>query len=121
MGKKTSVLLAPYDARGNLLHWTDQKTGVNKEAKPGWGGSVVWQDNVPFTGTLTLGGVTSGRSAKYVTWRAPDGRTFPMFVSDLVDFIHRHRGVLDAGIVSARWMVSKRGTNYGIRLAKDDE
>lgn len=110
--KKTSVLVAPYSKSGSLLHYTSQSTGVDTpHNEEGWGFGVRWHPNEPFTETLTLGGVTSGMSAKYVTWRAEDGRTFPMFVSDLVDFIHRIQAEVNKGTVTARWMVAKRGAN----------
>lgn len=121
--KKTSVTVAPYDHRGNLMHYAE--TGIRRyrgvEPQPGQPGYVEWRANEPFSGTLTLGGVTSGYSAKYVTWKAPDGRSFPMFIADLVEFIHRYSGDINQGTVHARWMVAKRGQNFGIRLAKDDE
>lgn len=121
--KKTSVTVVPYDHRGSLLHWVDTDTrwyrGV--EPQPGQPGYVEWRANEPFTARLTLSGMESGYSAKYVVWKNAEGQSFPMFVTDLMDLIRRWSGTLDAGTLTARWMVAKRGQNYGIRLAKEDE
>ena len=121
--RKTTVKVAPFDHRGNLLHWVSKESERYRGEflQPGQPGYVEWRANDPFAGTLTLSGMESGMSAKYVIWKADDGRSFPMFVKDLVDFICRHKGTVDNGIVHARWMVSKRGANYGIRLAKEGE
>lgn len=84
-----------------------------------------WRPNLPFHATLQLQEtVTSGRSAKYL-WLAPvahgdDHRRFPMFVTDLVA-IATTIGVQPAGIISGRWMVAKRGQNYGLRLAREGD
>lgn len=116
--KKTSVRVVPYDGKGNLLHWTKQNVGI--DLADSWGGMTRWLPNEPFTETLKLGNIHTGRSAKYVMWSAEDGRTFPMFVADLVGMVRDSVG-LTQGSLSARWMVAKRGQNYGIRLAKEDE
>lgn len=83
-----------------------------------------WRMNQPWRASLQLDTVQSGRSAKYVIWRPVnlplDRRTFPMFVTDLLDVIKTGE-IQPGGIVSARWMVAKRGQNYGLRLAKEEE
>ena len=109
---KTSVLRAPYSPQGHLLHWVSLTvTSPDYE----------WRPNTPFEECLTLEGMRSGMSAKYVIWRTMDGRTFPMFIADLIDLVRRAENGILGGQVTARWMVSKRGKNYGIRLAKDGE
>lgn len=85
---------------------------------------VGWRPNEPFHATLEIKHMLRGRSAKYPILgpaNAPDDkRTFPMFVADLVDAACT--GTIQAGgIISGRWMVSKRGANYGLRLAKEEE
>lgn len=83
-----------------------------------------WRPNLPFHAAFQIDSMRSGRSAKYVILtpvNAPDDpRTFPMFVSDLIDVAQR-QGILVGGVMSGRWMVAKRGMNYGLRLAKDEE
>lgn len=121
--RKTSVKIAPFNHRGSLEHYVADRSPYYRgvEAQPGEPGYIEWRANEPFTETLALSGMQSGMSAKYVIWKAPDNRSFPMFITDLVDFICRHSGTVDGGVVHARWMVAKRGQNYGIRLAKDGE
>lgn len=118
---KTKVLTAPYDEQGNLLHYPDR---WRYEPLPGNPYRRVdacdWRENKTFHAVMTLqDGVTSGRSAKYVNWRDDQGHGFPMFVSDLVDLVVN--GYVEKGKVDYWWMVAKRGQNYGLRLAKEDE
>lgn len=86
---------------------------------------VDWRDNLPFQASLQIDHMMRGRSAKYVILKPVDTygfdtRSFPMFVADLIDVAVA--GLFQpGGIVSARWMVAKRGANYGLRLAKEDE
>lgn len=121
---------APFDVKGNLMHYP-QVQMVKPE------GSVWvehfgyvpplervepdWREVVPFYATMKLdGGVTSGRSAKYVRWTDFNGRSYPMFVTDIV-------GLITSGIriedneVSGFWIVCKRGANYGIRFHGEEE
>jgi hypothetical protein len=83
-----------------------------------------WRPNEPFHASLQIKHMMSGRSAKYLILgpvNSPlDVRTYPMFVSDLIDVAQRF-GVRKGGIMSGRWMVSGRGANYGLRAAKEDE
>lgn len=84
-----------------------------------------WRDNVPFYAALQIDSMSSGRSAKYVilthiTSVGIDFRTYPMFVADLIDLSVR-RGIDKGGFMHGTWMVAKRGANYGLRAAKEDE
>jgi hypothetical protein len=83
-----------------------------------------WRDNIPFSATFQLDHVQSGWSAKYVILTAVndllDTRIFPMFVTDLLDTAIK-QGIAVGGIMHGRWMVAKRGQNYGLRVARDDE
>lgn len=99
----TSVTEVPFDVDGNLLHYADPWM------KP------VMRPNEPFKACLEVEGTVSGRSAKYLIWRATDGRRFPMFVADCVDLMRRTDVTM--GVVEATWIVRKRGQNYGVALA----
>lgn len=108
-------------------HFGAQQTRLARRAMRGHYQLVYtepdWRPNDPFHATLQLDSLRSGRSAKYVVWTAAnspsDTRTYPMFVTDLLDVVAA--GVAPGGIVSGRWMVRKRGANYGLRLMKDGE
>lgn len=77
-----------------------------------------WCEPFEFEATLQLDYTISGRSAKYVMWSAEDGRTFPMFVTDLIDLIKGSDNLLD-GKVTAVWYTGKRGANYGIKFRRN--
>lgn len=85
---------------------------------------IDWRPNEPFRASLQVDHMRSGRSAKYVMLKpvnSPlDLRTYPMFISDLLDVIQRF-GIERGSVMSGRWMASKRGQNYGLRAAKDGE
>lgn len=118
--KKITLLEAPFDRFGSLLHWAEPRYSAGRYG--GMSETVTWRPNEPFHATLRLDSTRSGRSAKYVIWVSPNGsvdpRTFPMFVTDLVDTI-QHAKQIDHGIISARWIVRKRGQNYGLALAPE--
>jgi hypothetical protein len=81
---------------------------------------AIWKENEPFHASLQLQHVISGRSAKYVVWTAVnnplDGRTYPMFVRDLLD-LARTAGIQKGGIASGRWIATKRGQNFGLKVS----
>ena len=85
---------------------------------------IDWRPNEPFSAVLAISAMRNGRSAKYVILTSPnnpfDIRTYPMFVADLIDFASL-RGIEKGGLMTGRWMVAKRGENYGLRAAKDGE
>jgi hypothetical protein len=104
-----TVAKAPFYADGSLMHFVHRDSDV-----------AEWRDNEPFHEMLTLDGAVRGMSAARLRWYAEGGRRFEMFLTDLVDMINRTPN-LYKGAISGWWMVSKRGRNYGIRLATDEE
>jgi hypothetical protein len=115
---------APYDRVGNLQHfpqdepvWDDT---CGRQPDGSWKAPPRippdWRPNTPFLATLTLEGMIRGRSAAYFDWHDEDGRSYPMFLTDLVDLM-KSAHVVQCGVVTAWWMAAKRGQNYGIRLA----
>lgn len=85
---------------------------------------VDWRPNEPFYLELKIAHMLRGRSAKYLVLKPfrpfePE-RTYPMFVADLIDVAQR-QGIASGGVMSGWWMVSQRGQNYGLRLAKEEE
>lgn len=95
----------PYDPKGNLMHFPRQ-----------WGIEVDWRPNEPFEAELTLDSTTRGRSAAYFTFVDLGGHKYPVFMTDISEIMAT--SVIDHGKVSGRWVVGKRGQNYGLRLAQ---
>lgn len=110
---KTKVTHAPFDEHGNLLHWAREGTG--------WGTAHEWRPNVPFEADLTITGMESGRSAKYVTLADERGHRYTMFVTDLLDALRTPEGARDGSFGSRRWIVAKRGQNFGVKVAAEVE
>lgn len=96
---------APFSQQGSLLHY---------ERDVPWGTGADWRPNEPFEATLTLARISRGRSAAYFVWEDEEGRTFPMFMSNVADLIKGGISVVN-GTVTGRWDVVKKGQNYGIR------
>lgn len=128
MPAKSKVTEAPYTENGSLMHFPEDSRDYPDARRTDdgyvWGEPRIvkpdWRPNVPFAATLHLAETRRGRSAAYFIWRDDDGREFPMFISDMLLLVQS--GVAIAGgAVSTRWMVTKRGANYGIRHAAAQE
>ena len=108
--KTNSLTRVPYTRNGSLLHYVDKSHDI-------------WYPNEPFHAALKVDHMKSGYSAKYLVLRSPnsdDPRTFPMFVVDLVDVVATLPEIRD-GILVGRWKVRKRGANYGLALAPEEQ
>lgn len=81
--------------------------------------SVKWRENTPFHAVLSIQGTQRGRSAARFTWTDNDGHRYPMFMTDMVDTAKS--GSIIRGVCVAWWTVQKRGQNYGIRVATQEE
>lgn len=116
---KTKVLRVPYDDKGNLLHYPHGNYGTRPDGTFGYI-DAVWQPNELIRSKiLQFEYMSRGRSAAYAVFKDPEGHTYPMFMSDLGDLLVTH--IIRRGVVQSDWMVAKKGSNYGIRLAKSDE
>lgn len=82
---------------------------------PNYGGE--WAELVPFDATLTLIDTARGRSSLIFRWETEDGRRWPMFASDVADLIRRG-SFGEGGTVTGTWTASKKGANYGLKLAR---
>lgn len=125
----TKVTRTPFDDRGSLMHYPldrhDYTDAVRSDVGSGWKvpPKVIgpdWRPNVSFAAVLRLTGTCRGRSAAYFLWADDQGREFPMFLADMADLV-RSGTAIAGGVAAAEWMVAKRGANYGIRLATDEE
>lgn len=114
---------APFTPGGSLQHYTACRQAHGVLVDPVDATcchSTVWLPNDPFNATLQISHMNKrGYSARYVNWVSPhahDDRVFPMFIADLLDLM-QNIDHIDRGIVTERWMVRKRGQNYGLCLA----
>ena len=100
-----STYLVPFEPGGSLMHYAGGYPSITPD----------WRPNEPFEARLVINGTRSGRSAKYFIWSDTehDSREHPMFAADMVDLLCRAT-IEPGGIVHARWIVRKRGSNYGI-------
>lgn len=115
----TPSYLAPFTPCGDLLHYAYAARDAARAAEPGIRNGIDWRRVEPFEARLTIDGMRTGRSAKYLEWLDPDGHRYPMFLKDLIEAI---RGaVIQHGTVCGEWIVRKRGENFGIRLADPTE
>jgi hypothetical protein len=108
--KKLGEYKVPFGSGGSLLDYASWEYDRDQSYTRVW--RCEWRDNKPFHLCLSLADMYSGRSAKGVIWRHEDGRTFPMFVVDLLDMLQHC--VLSYGVAVGYWAVRKRGQNYGL-------
>lgn len=93
----------PFDAEGNMLSYAP------------WGGDPEWRDNKPFEATMEFLGYSRGRSSALMWFRDASNFKYPVFLSDF-DKVAR---LMVHGTITARWVGTKRGTNYGLQLAEE--
>lgn len=78
------------------------------EGKPGaeTRGGILWEPNVPFEATLTL-----GRAERVTVWaRDTGGRSHPVHIDDMIKILST--ADMTAGKITGRWVYEKSGTNY---------
>lgn len=80
--------------------------------------NTEWVENRVFENTLTYIDFGRGRSAVTFYFTGKDGERYPMFIKDFDELIRKHS--LVNGSVTARWTFVKRGSNYGIKLAEEE-
>src|ERR1044072_488931 len=109
---KKGDFLVPYN-KGSLLEWSALREGETVEDKSSYSYYPdQWLPNEPFSATLTITGFSRGRSSAKFYFESAGNLRFPMFMTDMVDLVRTAK--IDKGVVSGRWIVRKRGANYGI-------
>lgn len=103
----------PYNPlTGDQMHYPERVY----RAQVGVGYSVEepdWRENVPFDTTLRFKGFRRGRSAAYAEFlNLTTGFLMVVFLTDLEDMIP----LMVRGAVSDRFIGTKRGMNYGVKL-----
>lgn len=103
----------PVDKDGNWLNF------------PGYGQTGWEKVYQPFHAVMEIDGMRTGRSSKIVVLKdRATGKTYPMFVADLVKGIQTGAFEVtvgddaDVGRITAWWTGSKRGANYGIKAVR---
>jgi hypothetical protein len=111
MSAKTGNYRIPFDRDGNQQHYPERwYVGKYPNHKPE---GPDWRDNEPFDDTLTYSGYRRGRSAAYFEFTRSDGKAVTMFLKDFEGLIRQ----MVSGKVSGRFVFTKRGQNYGVKLA----
>ncbi|WP_428957822.1 hypothetical protein [Streptomyces sp. cg35] len=109
MTKKSKLAKVPYNESGGLLDYARYDSDVHE-----------WRDNKPFPALLTLKGAERGMSAARFVWHSDKGHIYKMFMTDMVSLI-QNDGPIYAGTVDTWWIAQKRGSNYGIRCATQED
>lgn len=132
MTRKSTLKVPVSVNHGGILHDTDYARGAESreeaaainaemEAERGhhrWGAEYVMETVEPFTEPLRLVDMYHHKSAAYATFETPDGRQYPMFLTDLA-VILCHGDMKDGWLEPATYEVCKRGArSYGIRKVK---
>lgn len=93
----------PFSKSGDQQHYPDD-----------WYGGVVWKDNEVFEDSLVYEGYSRGRSAAYFDFtRKGTGTRVTVFLKDFEAMVPK----MVRGSISSRFTFTKRGQNYGCKLA----
>ena len=96
----------PFDDQGNMLSYPESW-------KP-----IEWKENTVFFDTLKYDSFGRGRSAVHIYMVSnTDGRKYTMFMKDFDAIVQD----LDKGSTYQGWTYQKRGQNYGLRKATQEE
>lgn len=110
----TGLAEYPVDDDGNMLGYPV------RNARKWVDGAYVYYPtpnvpNTPFNATMTVAGMTRGRSSiKFELTGA--GKRWEMFATDFCELAKV--ASISGGEVSGTWEVCKRGANYGLRMVK---
>ena len=76
-----------------------------------------WRPNKPFRAVMKLTNMSRGRSAANFKMEDEQGKTYTMFMKDLMDLLQRYS--MSKGYTEClEWCFCKRGQNYGLTLAR---
>ncbi|QNJ56923.1 hypothetical protein SEA_REINDEER_132 [Mycobacterium phage Reindeer] len=111
-----AVTEAPFDQNGNMISYPGEITGwewyLDDEGNQRYRAIRAEMTPMePFYGEMRVVGIETGRSAKRLVLEDINtGKTYPLFVADIVKLLQ------DAGtVLTGTWGASKRGQNYGIK------
>lgn len=120
MPKKNSLLKAPY----RRIYRYEGNDRVDRgwelmEYPETWSDNPIeWRSNDPFEATLELQSMERGRSAARFVWKDDKTNTYyPMFMSGMLDLAQNSN--IFGGLTQGKWIVVKRGSNYGIERYED--
>ena len=104
--KKTGDYQIPFDKDGNQMAYAEE-----------WRDGFKFLDNAEFDDTLTLVTYGRGRSSATFTMRCKStGKTVSVFVSDFTAMAQH--ADFKAGQITGRFTFTKKGQNYGCKLAE---
>ncbi|MGW9067860.1 hypothetical protein ACWGQT_00210 [Streptomyces yangpuensis] len=108
---RTRLAKVPYNRDGDLMDYVGTYPDRVHE----------WRRNRPFRALLVLQGSERGMSAARFIWHNGEGgHAYKMFMTDMTDLVKNAPNIYK-GTVDTWWIAQKRGKNYGIRLADQDD
>ncbi|MFD7835552.1 hypothetical protein [Streptomyces sp. NPDC059761] len=108
---RTRLAKAPYNRDGDLMDYVDSYPDRVHE----------WRRNRAFRALLVLHDSERGMSAARFVWHNSEGgHIYKMFMTDMTDLVKNAPNIYK-GTVDTWWIAQKRGKNYGIRLAAQDD
>jgi len=105
---------APFDGRGNMKTYLRARGRFETEEK--YNEDLVWRDNDPFEATMELIGFGRGMSSARFHWQDHEGHRYEMFMKEMGDLIMAT--TIERGIVHGKWIICKRGQNYGLKFVE---
>lgn len=105
---------APFSGRGHMLAYV--RAQRRHESDEEYAEYVHWRDNIPFEATMELIGFGRGMSSARFHWRDHEGYQYEMFMKEMGDLVMAT--TIERGIVHGRWIICKRGQNYGLKFVE---
>ena len=112
--KKTGDYPIPFDKDGNQQDYPERQYYCKGDKS--YSADPKWIDNHEFDDTLTLETWGRGRSSVTFTMRRTNGKTVSVFVSDFTAMAQH--ADFKAGQITGRFTFTKKGQNYGCKLAE---
>ena len=98
----------PVDENGNMLEYNGYLYGATKYSE---------KDIVEFEETMTFQYFTKGRSSLRFILVDSQGREWSMMAQCIDSFVQRSVN----GVLTGKWIMCKRGSNYGLLIVKGEE
>lgn len=120
--KTAKKFLIPFDEKGNLVSDPIDLEFVRRIPDPS---KVTWKENVPFQDRMRVGPVTkpndyhTSKSSTFCEVTSlSTGKSFPMYMSDLMDVVSSTDVI--RGEISGTWAFTRHATKVSIYMLSTD-
>lgn len=121
------ILWIPFETKtGNLLEYVNysreeidddtKRADIEKNSRTAYRDGIVFLQNYVFTDALEFTGFSFGRSACRAQMKSGKGQIYPLYISEFEKLLLA--GKMNGTKITGNWTFSKKGSNYGLTVAK---